>query len=346
MRIWQRHILLHLIKTFLFFVFCIFFVYVIVDLSVHGIRFFAKSSPIEVAQFYLRTLATLLELFLSLGFLLATLRVLIDLNTHRELIALQMAGLSKKQLLAPFFYFAVFLSLTCYVNSQWFAPGAQDTTHAFKGAHKEKRETKIHLFCISLADESELVYQSFDEAKKELFDVFWVRSPADIWHMKTLQTDSLKGHFVHHFVPNSANQIEKKESFTSRDFPEILWDSDAALHKYTPFESRSISTLFLQARSAHPERPSIFSHLYYKLLTPLIPLLILFGTAPICMRFSRSRPLFLIAACAIFSFIALKVVLDGMLILGENQVLPAPLAIWSPILLSLALLTPSFAKMR
>lgn len=346
MKIWQRHLTAHLIKTFLFFFLCIFFIYVTVDLSVHGVKFFAKSTFVEVAQYYLRTLATFFELFLSLAFLLAALRVLFDLNSHREMLALQMAGLSKKQLLTPFFLFATLLSSACYINTQWFAPGAQDTTLAFKGAHKEKKVKKIFLYSVSLEDNSELVYQSFNEEKKELFDVFWIRTPKDIWHMKYLETTPVKGHFVHHLVQNDLRQIEKTESFLTKDFPEIAWDKEAFLHKYVPFESRSISTLLLQARNTGAERPSIFSHLYYKLLTPLTPLLILFAIGPICMRFARNRPFFLIAACAIFSFIALKVILDGMLILGENQVLPALVAIWSPLLLALCISTPSFIKMR
>jgi hypothetical protein len=42
----------------------------------------------------------------------------------------------------------------------------------------------------------------------------------------------------------------------------------------------------------------------------------------------------------------LKVILDGMLILGENQVLPSYVAIFGPILFVLSVSLPNFARMR
>ncbi len=340
MKIWQKHLLSQLIKTFLFFLFCIFAIYVIVDLSMHGIRFLSQSDFAEVALYYLHMFATLLETFLSLAFLLAVMRVLFDLNIHREIVALQMAGLSKKKLLTPFFFSAGFLSILFYINSQWIAPDAQDITDEFKDLHKRKRKKnteQTRVYSVSLEDESELVYLSFEKGKKELFDVFWIRTPNDIWHMKTLKVDSLKGSYVDHLTRNSAKQFEKTESYLTRDFPELPWDKDVVLHRFVPFENRPISTLLFQAYTDPADRGSVFSHLYYKLLMPLTPLLILLTMGPISMRYSRNLPFFLIAVCSLFGFVAFKVILDGMLILGENRVLPAALAIFTPFLLVLSI---------
>ncbi|HSX10239.1 MAG TPA: LptF/LptG family permease [Chlamydiales bacterium] len=351
MKIWFRHILWQLTKTFLFLLVCLFAIYVVVDLSVHGVRFLSSGHTTfaEVSLYYFRTLAVLLDLFLTLTFLLATMRVLFDLNGHREIVALQMAGLSKKKLLVPFFVFAAFLSSLCYINSQWFSPDAQDVADAFMIAHRPQKKSKadkIHVYSISLEDDSELVYQSFDKAKKELFDVYWIRNPNDIWHMKNLRVDPLQGQFVNHLTRNSKKQLEKSESFTLRDFPELPWNEEATLQKFVPFENRPIATLCSQAIIDSAERRSILTHLSYKLLVPLMPFLVLFAIGPISTQFSRNRPVFLIAAFSLFGFISLKVILDGMLILGENQVLPAIVAIWGPIALVLAFSLPSFIKMR
>jgi lipopolysaccharide export system permease protein len=324
--------------------------YVAVDLSIHGARFLSSEQTTfaDVSLYYLHTFATLLEIFSTLAFLLASLRVLFHLNNHRELVALQMAGLSKKRLLFPFFLFASLLSLVGYANSQWFAPEASDISHTFMSAHKakkKKRETS-RVYSLSLEDDSNLVYQRFDPEKKELFDVFWIRTPHDIWHMKYLTVDPLRGRFVNHLTRNSQKQIEKSESFPARDFPEIPWDEEAILHKFVPPENRPLSTLFSQAVIASAERHGILAHLYYKLLAPLTPFLILLAISPLSLRFSRNHPLFLIAAVSLFSFISLKVILDGMLILGETQTLPASLAIFGPIAFLLAFLLPPFARMR
>ncbi len=348
MSLWQRYLLSQLVKAFFFLFFCLFTIYVIVDLSVHGIRFLSQSTFIDVALFYLHTLSALLELFLTLTFLLSTMRVLFDLNTHREIVALQMAGLSKKRLLMPFFFFASLLSATCYLNSQFFAPESQDITEAFRDSHKPKKKKvkNTHVYSISLEDDSELVYQKFNNEKKELNDVYWIRNPNDIWHMKFLQIDPLKGRFVNHLTRNKEKQIERSESFVTRDFSEIPWDDDAILHRFVPFANRPVSTLLLQACFDTTERSSVFSHLFYKILTPLMPLLVLFAIGPISIRFSRNHPLFLITACSLFGFVALKVILDGMLILAENQVLPSLIAIFGPVGLLLAFSLPSYARMR
>lgn len=350
MKIWQRHLLGQLIKTFVFLLCCLFTIYVIVDLAIHGVRFISseKTTCREVCFYYLQTFSALLELFLTLTFLLASMRVLFDLNEHRELVALQMAGLSRKRLLAPFFLFAAFISAICYINSQWFAPDAQDVADAFMIAHKPlpKKTKRIHVYSISLEDDSELVYQSFDREKQELFDVFWIRTPSDIWHMKYLEIAPLQGRFVNHLTRNHNKQLEKSESFILKNFPELPWDEGAILQKFVPFENRPISALLAASASDSAERPSVLSHLYYKLLVPLMPFLVLFAIGPISIHFSRNRPLFLIAAKALFGFIALKVILDGMLILGENQVLPAVIAICAPIVLVLAFSLPSFVRMK
>lgn len=336
MLIWKRHLFFTLTKTFLFFFFCLVFLYFTIDLSVHGVRFFSKSTFSEVALYYITTTAGLYDLFLSFSFLLAALRVLFDLNQHRELIALQMAGLSKRQLLSPFFLFAILLTITSYINSQYFAPSAQETTLAFKGAHKPAKEKKKHVFSIPLEDNSTLVYQSFDG--ETLSDVFWIPTHEEIWHMKDLSLNTLVGHEVHHLIRNPLGQIEKKETCASKTFIFPLEPSQVML-KRTPFENRSLSTLFSEKRNS-----SALSHLHYKLFTPLTPLLLLFLIAPVSMRFSRNRPFFLIAAATIFGFIAFKVILDGMLILGENQVVPPLFAIWGLPSLLLLFSFPSFAK--
>lgn len=348
MKIWIRHILGQLIKTYFFLLICLFSLYVIVDLSAHGVRFLSKSSASEIALYYLYSFSSFLDLFLTLTFLLTILRVLFDLNHHRELVALQVAGLSKKRLLTPFFAFAAFLSLVSYLNIEYLAPSAQDVALAFKISHKpkKKKEDTIHVYSVFLPDNSELVYQNFDRSKQELFDVFWLRSPHDIWHMKTLQIDPLRGHYVNHLKRNANRQMEKAESFVVRDFPDLPWSEEVALNRFIPFQNRSLSTLFVQACSDSAQRSSILSHLYYKLLSPLMPFLVLFAIGPICMRFSRNQPLFLIIAASIFAFISIKVVLDGMLILGENQVLPATAAIFGPIVLAFAFSLPAFARMK
>lgn len=342
MKIWQRYLFFKLTKTFLFILLCLLSIYVVVDLSAHGVRFLSKSPFSEVALYYIHSFASLLDLFFTLTFLLAVMRVLMKLNSDRELVALQMAGLSKKKLLAPFFLFAALLSSLCYLNTEWLAPNAQELASHFKSSHKPKKVRTPPLFTLSLQDNSQLIYQRAQG--KELSDVYWVRNTEDIWHMKTFNIETREGRFANHLIRNHNNQLEKGESFEQKIFSEI--PPHLVLHGFVPYESRPLSTLISQALSYSADARILFSHLYYKLLVPLMPFLVLFSIGPIAMRYLRTQPVFLIAAASIFGLISLKVILDGMLILGENQVLPSYVAIFSPILLVLSLSIPNFVRMR
>ncbi len=215
MSLWFRLLFFRISKTFFFLLFCIFSIFVAVDLSVNSVRFFSSGKTLveEIALYYLQNFAKHLELFFPLSFLMASMKVLLDLNSHRELVALQMAGLSKKKLLAPFFLFAAFLSIACYANSEWIAPDAQDAACKFKTAHMKKQKKKReHVFNLTLEDGTELVYQKFDPLEKEFFDVFWLRAPDDVWHMKHLKIETAPplGRFVDHLSRTEEKRFEKK----------------------------------------------------------------------------------------------------------------------------------------
>ena len=351
MKIWFRFLFQRLLLTFLFFLLCFFVLYVMIDLSAHGVRFLSqdKATLIGILLFYWQNFLLYLQYFASIALLLASLKVLTDCNAHCELVALQMAGLSKKTLLLPFFTLSALLSLGLYATAEWLTPSALEATLAFRAEHSQKKKipkpAKVSSF--SLGDDSEIVYQSFDAAKGEFFDVFWIKSGNDLWHMKYLRIHEQppEGRFVDHLQRNASGLVEKTESFATLSFPSLSWKRKKALEPFVPFENRPLSTLLRQALTATPDRPSLLSHLHYKLALPLFPFLLLLGVAPMAMRFGRAQSTFLLVALSLFISIGAMVILDGMLILGESHVLPSFLAIWGPLaLLFLATWRP-FAKL-
>jgi lipopolysaccharide export LptBFGC system permease protein LptF len=263
------------------------------------------------------------------------LKVLLDLTAHREIVALQTSGLSKLKLLTPFVVFAAILTLASYANSEWIAPDAQKGVDPFhKTAGKPIAARKEKVFSLDLQDGSELVYQSCNWEKQELCDVFWICSFKDIWHMNTLKIDLSppQGFVTEHFIRNQEGVLQRENLFEVRSFPEIQLEASLALTQFIPFENRSLSTLFQQAKSRGADRQRSSAHLHYKIALPLIPLFSLFAIAPYALRFSRTRSAIFFLACSLFAFIGLMTLLDGMLILAENQVLPPLLAIWGLIL--------------
>lgn len=353
MKIWFRYLFLRLLKTFLFFLLSIFLVYTTIDLSIHGVRFFSKTSVewLAVLSYYFHSFASQLEFFFPFTLLLASLKVLTDLGLNHELTALQMAGLSKKKLTSPFFAFAAILCLISFAGGEWISPKAQKEIASFRSVHtkREKKKKSSHIFKTPLQDKSELIYQEFNESSHELFDVFWIKNSKDLWHIKFLWLDpegikSPRGRFADRFQRNRENKLEKTESHLGRTFPEIIFDSSIGLKTFVPIEDRPLSTLFQQAIKPSSETNSVRCHLHYKLASPLISLLILFAISPFAMSFSRSKSVFLLTAVSIFAFVGFITILDGMFILGENQVIAASLAIWGPIAFALLLFIPRFAK--
>lgn len=283
MKIWERYLLIRLATTVLFILACLFGIYVIIDLSVHSVRFFAdgKANAIAVFLYYLHSFSMHLDLFFAIAFLLSSLKVLFDLTHHSELIALQMAGLSKRLLTRPLFILAASLSLFSYSNAQWLAPNAQESIESFRSEHaKRKKQTqREHVHAVTLDDGSEVVYQRFDLKQKILFDAYWIRSPDELWHMKILELDRepLLGRYVDRLVRNDQGQIVVHESFDFCPLPDLPLEASAALQKFIPFENRPLATLFIQSFSKCADLEMIRAHLHYKLSMPLLPILITSG---------------------------------------------------------------------
>ncbi len=341
MKMWFRYLFGKISSTFFFFLISIFLIYTIVDLSIHGIRFFHGGSAWEIIAYYVYSFAGHLNFFLPLTLLLSSLRVLFDLNIHNEFIALQMAGLSQKKLLLPFFSLAIMLTLASYANQEWFSPLAQTRADTFlkANAKRPKKEEKPHLFSVALQDKSEIIYQEVQN--NQLFDVFWIKNSKDIWHIKYLTIDPSVGKFVDHFQRNKNGQLEKIESFSERSFPDLYFDENICLETFIPFENRPLSTLFRQSMKESSEKQGVLSALHYKLASPWLLFILLILLAPFTMQFNRSVPTFFIGAISLLAFIGFMTLLEGMAILGENQVLPSYIAIWGPIF---ALIPPMFHK--
>ena len=347
MKIWQRYLFKHFFSAFTLFFLCLLVIYMAIDFSINGSKLFYQESTSwsMVVWNYLHYFAKFLDLFLSLSFCLACLKVLLDLNLHRELLALQIAGLSARKLLSPFFLSAGMLAIISLANSQWIAP---ETPFSTKEDLKKGKKTLERVFSIELSDGSELIYQKYLSEKKELFDVFWILSPKELWYIKYLEIDTLplRGRFANHFERKEEDRLEKNESFDSCLFSEMQWNREATLQKFIPFENRSMSLLCKQAFSQGAEKQRSSAHFHYKLAQPCISFLMLFWIAPFAIRFSRMKSSFLLIAAALFTYLIIRTLLDAMLILAENQVFPPLIAIWGPVIGCLLISCSFFSRLR
>jgi len=333
MKIWQRHLSARLLRTLLSILASLFCLYVLIDLSIHGVRFLkGKAGLLDLTLYYLLSFSQHFDLFLGLAFLFTILKVLSDLSHHSELIALYMAGLSKRALAKPLFAIAFCLTLLSCVNAQWLFPAALESIDAFRSEHAKRNRTapRAHAQSVALDDGSELVYQTFDPRKKTLSDIFWLKGPQELWYIKRLEMAEKTpvAHFVDRFKRENG-QLLLLESHESLPINDLFLSQEVALQQFVLFENRPLVTLFFQSFKKSADASAIQAHLHNKLVFALLPLLIALSLPPCLLQFSRTQPLFLIAAASIFLLIAFLTLQDGMLILAENRVLPPSLAIWS-----------------
>lgn len=350
---WSRWIFSDVIKFILFFMVCIYFVFFTVDLSIHGNKILIRSSAniFELFIYYYHIFIIYLNLFLCLALMLAIIKVVCSLNTHSELIALQMGGLSIRKLSIPIFVIAFFATALSYINYEYLIPNSTQQIEDFKNQflRTKKRAEKNLVNTIFLQSGSKIIYQKYDSTTRNLFDVFFIKSQADMWHAKYLAPYSspVQGRFVDHFQRNNDGTFQKTESFVSYTFSDINFDKTSN-KSLQPYESRPISTLFYQfiskRYSSSVEKAYTLSQLNYKLAMPLLPMLTVFVLVPVCSKFSRSNTVYIIFSLALIFFIGFYTLMDGVLILAENRVASSFLLIWTPIISCLIFFGIKFLK--
>lgn len=351
-KIWQKYLLKETLKFVLFFLFCIYTTYFLLDFSIHGMKIFTKNSVniFEVIIYYYHNFIMQLNLFLSLGFMLAIIKVVFSMNHHNELIALMMAGVSKNKIAHVLFLIAAFFSLISYLNVEFCVPYSSKSIENFKNSHLRTKKTKTasSVQTLLLDNSTKLVYQKYDRSKKELFDVFWIISSDDLWHIKYLRPNEKPplGLFANHFIRVNGKLIKTK-SYESHHFKHINFDK-AASASLEPFETRSLHTLYAQYLSkrfsSSKEKAHLSSQLNYKLSMPLLPFIIVFAILPVCMRFSRTTHVFATTSFALFGFVVFYSLMDAAVILSENQVGSSFYIIWTPFLLTAIFFSYKFLK--
>lgn len=339
--IWQRYFLKEIFKVFFLFLASFFFLYALLDYSTHMQDFISdhRIQLQDIVYYYGFQFIKRADILLPLALLLATIKVLSGLNGNRELVALQTASLPLRRLLKPFFWVACICTLFNYAAFEWITPKSLNFLDTFRiehfrHAHTGARKEPFHI--LHLKDNSKLIYQYYDAENEQFFDVLWLRSFSDIWRIKTLHANPHhpEGHFVDHLVRGELGYFEKKESFDSTLLSDLKWDKSMTKQGIIPHENRSISSLFklyfFKTDAAAYVASEILAHLSFKVLMPLLALLVVVATAPFCVRYSRGIPLLLIYTTSLFGFLAFFTLMDAAVIVGKAGVVNPFLGIFIP----------------
>lgn len=353
--IWERYILREVLKVFLLFLGCFFFLYSLIDYSLHMQDFIAdKGIQIShLANYYLFQFVKRADLLVPLALLIATLKVLFSMNTRGELIALQSSGVAARKILRPFFYLGFLCVIFNLVSSEFLLPASLNFLDLFrekhfKHSHRGQRKEPIHV--LPLKDKSKIIYQTEDKEKGHFQDVFWVRSVDEIWRMQSLSSDPENpiGNYVDHLKRNSEGNFEKVESFDHYRFAKFKWQPDPTGKGFVPLENRKISELLRllmqKTKTTAYEYPQVLTHFLFKIAMPFLSLLVIIAGAPLCLKYSRNLPVFFTYAIALFGFIAFFAFMDAAVILGETLVVSPYIAILLPFFLCWSIFGFKFRK--
>ena len=333
-KLWQKDLALSLIKFFLSFFLGIYLIFCCIDLSTNGVAYLLRNAKIgEFTLYYLQQLVHFLDLFLPLSFLLSTIVVLTQKSTRQELTALQMAGISKKKIALPFYFFAALLFFLSLVNYQWILPKATIAMENFQvkyAKHPERKKGNM-LFSSLLPDGSKMV---FTKKEDNLEDVYWIRSFDEIWHFTTLDIEKSLAFFADKYVRGEQG-IVKEAFFSEYKLP----FSPAFLKNISlPPQQRSLFSLakqsLLQTFPSLREKASVLSHLHQKLSSSFLSFLILFALFPFCTNFERKKKIFLLFAMSLFFFVCFRMITDAVMIFAENNAYSPSTLLWMPYLLS------------
>lgn len=334
--IWQRTLYKEVLKMGALILFSLFFFYTVLDYSAHMQDFICDKTlqPPQIAIYYLHQFSKRIELLLPLALLIATIKVLTTMNARRELLALFVAGLRPATLCRPILHLAGLCSLLLYANSEYVLPSSirfLDQFYRDHFRHSQLGKRRDPFYVTALPDGSKLIYQTEEKDAQQLVDVLWVRSVDDIWRMRALKTDCtpLEGRFVDHLQRDAEQLLQISASYPSLPLKDLPWRHDLPVNCAPSWEDHTLSEL-----AALWTQPEALAHLAHKSALPLLCPLVVLATTPFCLRFRRNTNPFAIYAVAIFGLLALYMLLDAALILGETRALPPLRATLIPLALA------------
>lgn len=325
MFIWQRYLFKETIKVFFLFIFSFCFIYVLIDYSANLFRL-GNFSLIHTIQYYLSQIIIEANILIPAALLLGTMKVLCSANQRRELMALMAGGISIKKALGPFLFLGGICTALLFINTQFFIPISRQLLQEMIGtSHHKKFAQSSAVNVIYLNDNSKMVYQEFDAQKNVYFDLYWIRSSDDLYHMKRLisSTSPPRGLFVDHIERDSSGFLAKTESFQEMNFPELHLSSADLREKNTPLINLSLSQLLGKlSRAGVISQNDLATVFLFKILMPFLCLLVVLIPAPYCMRYDRNLPVFFLYAGGIFCFIAFYTLMQAVYILSISRYSP------------------------
>lgn len=359
-RIWKRYFFAELMKVFFLFMGCFFFLYVLIDYSVHTKAFHSNEiTYLNTLFYYLCQFTKRAEIIVPIALMVSSIKVLTTANIRNEIVALATGGISLKKVTRPFIGAALILSALLYLNSEFIQPFSLNKIEAFeefyfKERAREGENKKVN--ALLLEDNTLLIYQAYDQERRAFFDVFWLQGCDRFYRIQSLfpyETVPF-GKYVDTLIRNPEGEIIKIGSALEASFPEMKFETKALFNAVHPPRMQSLTQLahYLNWKDTHfglgkmnDKEAEGVTFFYFKLVSPLVCILAIIGTAPFCLRFNRNLSIFMIYALSLFGMVTFFTLANSSLILGESQVFPPAMSVLIPQLTLFLILGWRYAKL-
>ena len=345
-------------KVFFLFISCFYFLYVLIDYSVHAKDFQNGAiSFFHIVAYYCCQFTKRADILIPIAILIATIKVLTTSNLRNEIVALATGGIPLKKIMRPFLWGALGCSAVLYLNFQCLQPCCLNQIsafeeHFFKAQTKGKEGKSVN--ALVLEDSTLLIYQNYDSNKKAFVDAYWLKSSDELFRIQSLfpYEKTPYGIFVDYLKRSAEGELVKTASYGTLPFPQMRFDPKTLFSAAHPPRMQSISQLAhtmgwkqIGLGKMNDREAEAATFFYFKLITPLVCLLAVIGPAPFCLRFTRTLSVYLIYALSLFGMIAFYTLANSSVVLGESQVLPPIVAILLPQTVFFLLLGLRYAKL-
>lgn len=343
-KIWERYFLKEFAKVFFFFLVCFYGLYVLIDYASHTSALphhHVQIRGFELARYYLFIFASRAEILIPLALLISLCKTLISLNLNGELVALLTSGFKMKSLMRPFIIAALICTFILFLNEEFLLPSALKKLRRIEDLTKHQRSKqapRIAAHHMILEDHSIFLFQSYDTAKEQFFDVYWIQNLNNIYRAKYLSPTKPhpEGFFVDHLVRQDNGELALINSYEKYLFEDIRFNSEILQSNVVDPDALSIRELIHEIpkndKNLTEKESKSLTSLYWKMLIPWLCVIAILAPIPFCIVFSRNFPIFLIYVAGIFGLLAFYLFMDAAQIIAKRQVLTPFWALFVPFI--------------
>lgn len=301
--LWHRHLFRQLLSQTFLMLTLLLALYTFIDASINLSELRKLSSLDALIAHYVAIFVKRIPQLLPFALLLTSVKTLLNMQKHHEMVSLRMSGASKFSILTPFLVTAL---LCCALNwslneGLWTSPVEMKSVNFnpmswVSNGWRLSNQDPLEAIPLDQKLESWLIFRQYDPEKKEFEDAFWIKNNQQWWHFKKLMLNEKKAGQVTACDADCFELQPSGQRLWRGHFEHLNLDmliEDAQLVKEVrPAQELNIPNLYYALQGGFPQiqEPKLRGYLYFRLLQPLLCLLAPLAAASVTFRYTRHMP--------------------------------------------------------